>query len=270
MVPKKDLTKHTHDGHDNTRTLRSHDEDLRKPHLRLQKDDATRTTISQRSRRTHDAIDTKPPRTAPTVGLTKHTHDFRDEQTGAKDDEQTETFRNGLAKTTIRLDTIGARRRDCNDAYRAHYERTNNEAHEGNDTTNIGRDNTGQMKNAIRKTSDAVATRNNAHGRPTTRIRNYAPHAYHDRARNLWRIIRYDEKSRITHFLTVPSKSRGDARSDKTHPRTNSSGNRRNAQPLDSDNRTPASNERHDHVSTSSTKQPRINERRHDAATTTQ
>ena len=57
--------------------------------------------------------------------------------------------------------------------------------YEGNDTTNIWRDNKGQMKNAIRETSDAVPTRNKAHELPTTRIKNYAQHAYHDRARHV-------------------------------------------------------------------------------------
>ena len=159
---------------------RSRDEELRKPHIRPQNDDATRIKISQRSRRTHDAIDTKLPRTAPTEGLTKHTPDSHNEQTGAKDDEQTETCRNGITPKTIRLDTIGALRRGCHDAYRTHYQRANNDAYESNDTTNIGRDNTGRMKNARRKKSDAVPTRNNAHELPTTRIKNYAPHAYHE------------------------------------------------------------------------------------------
>ena len=153
---------------------RSHNEDLRKPHSRLQNDDATRITIIQRSRRTHDAIDTKLPRTAPTEGLAKHTHNSHDEQTGTEDDEQTETCSSGITTKTIRLDTIGALRRGCHDAYRAHYERTNNEAYESTDKTNVGRDNTRRMKNAIRKTSDVVPTRNNAHGLPTTRIENYA------------------------------------------------------------------------------------------------
>ena len=86
---------------------------------------------------------------------------------------------------TIRIDTIGALRRGFKDAYRAHYERTNNEAYGSTDTTDIGRDNTGRMKNTIRKTSDAVPTRNNAHELLTTRIKNYAPHEYHDRARHI-------------------------------------------------------------------------------------
>ena len=223
------------------RRQQSHDEDLRKPHLRLQNDDATRIKIIQQSRRTHDAIDTKLPRTALMKGLTKHTHDFHDEQTEAKDDEQTETCRNGITTNTTRIDTSGARRGGCNDAYRDLYERTNNEAYESNDSTTIGRDDTGRMKNAIRKTTDAEPMRNNSHGRPTTRIKNYAPNAYQDRARHVWCITQYDEKSRITHFLTVPTKSRGDARSDTPHPRTNSTGDRSSRQPLDSDNCTLAS-----------------------------
>ena len=78
--------------------------------------------MRQRSRRTHYATDMKLPRTAPTEGLTRHTHDSHDEQTGAEDDEQTETDRNGITTKTIRLDTIGILRRGCHDAYRAHYE----------------------------------------------------------------------------------------------------------------------------------------------------
>ena len=150
------------------RTKRSHDENLRKPHLRLQNDDAKRITIGQSSRRTHIAIDTKQPRTAPTEGLTKKTQDFHYERTRAEDDEQTETFRNGITTRTVQLDTIGARRRGCNDAYRTHYESTNNEAHESNDTTNIGRDRRGRRKTtneAIRLTerrpNDALTTQRN-------------------------------------------------------------------------------------------------------------
>ena len=53
---------------------------------------------------------------------TRHTHDPHDEQTGAKDDEKTETDRNGITTKTIRLDTIGTIHRGCHDANRAHYE----------------------------------------------------------------------------------------------------------------------------------------------------
>ena len=90
--------------------------------LHIGNDDTMRITIRQRSRRTHDAIDTKLPRTAPTEGLTKHTHDSYKEQTGAKDDEQTKKYRNGTTTETVRLDTIRTLRRGCHDAYRAHYE----------------------------------------------------------------------------------------------------------------------------------------------------
>ena len=72
---------------------------------------------------------------APTECLTKHTHDSHDEQTEAEDDERTKTCRNGTTTKTIRLDTIGALRRGCHDAYRTRHERANNEACESNDTT---------------------------------------------------------------------------------------------------------------------------------------
>ena len=83
---------------------------------------------------------TKLQRTPPTKGFTKHTHHPHDEQTGAKDDEQAETGRDGITTKTIRGDTIGALRRGYHDAYRADYERTDNEAWGTTSTPNLRAD----------------------------------------------------------------------------------------------------------------------------------
>ena len=150
--------------------------------------------MGQRTRRTHEAIDTKLSRKAPTKGPAKQGHDSHDEQTGAKNDEQTETCRNGTTTKTIRHDTIGALRSGYhdNDA-RGTTSKTNLRANETHTDRRIRKQRygkhrlitRGRMKNAIRKTNDAVPTRNNAHELRTTRIKNYAPHAYHDRTRHV-------------------------------------------------------------------------------------
>ena len=55
-------------------------------------------------------------------------HDLHDEQTGSKKYERTGTRRNGITTKKIRHDTIGALRPGYHYAYRAHCERTDNEA----------------------------------------------------------------------------------------------------------------------------------------------